>query len=93
MTKPLSTIGRYHTIVPPITNANDVQAQSRPTSRSNTVMSEMNIDYFRHTDEHIIHTVTEENNPSKYLTATEFHQLIQTELLFLIEKLTTNLNL
>lgn len=66
MTKPATTIGRYHTIVPPINH----QAV-RPASRSNTVMNETEINlkdevFFRSDishEDHAIHSVTEENDP------------------------------
>lgn len=58
--KPVTTIGRYHTIVPPINQLRD----NRPVTRSNSVMVETNIDIESNptTDDHVIHFISEEND-------------------------------
>ena len=67
-TKGATTIGRYHTIVPPI---NRPDSTMRPiSSRSNSIMAETSIhlnlntsDEYNH-DDHAINSISEENDPS-----------------------------
>lgn len=63
VTKPVTTIGRYHTIVPPINQPQD----DRPVTRSNSVMVEepISIQHNLTHDDHAISSVSEENDPGK----------------------------
>ena len=64
-----TTIGRYHTIVPPINRL----SSGRPVSRSYSVMAETPLpqlagsEEYGPADEHAINTVSEENHPGVYI--------------------------
>lgn len=75
--KLVTTIGRYHTIVPPI---NRIPTPGRPGSRSYSVMAETPLPLLSHDTEHVgggssrcdydhaIDSVTEENYPTGLYT-------------------------